>query len=197
MARERTMIPMPPSHWVKERHSKILGGRASISVRTVEPVVVNPDMLSKSASTTPRSCWTYGIAPNSAATNQADATVAIAVLPFKDMSPGKDQEYLCEGMAEEVMSGLGQIAGIRVASRTSAFRAGQEGKDLPAIGRALHVGHVLEGSVRTAGDRLRVEKLEGDVGSELQLDEVLLVGGNGETRVGQPLVEPRRQRRPE
>jgi TolB-like protein/Tfp pilus assembly protein PilF len=99
----------------------------------------------------------------------ADATVAIAVLPFKDMSPGKDQEYLCEGMAEEVMSGLGQIAGIRVASRTSAFRAGQEGKDLPAIGRALHVGHVLEGSVRTAGDRLRVTAQLIDVESGYQL----------------------------
>ncbi|KPK60535.1 MAG: hypothetical protein AMJ59_05400 [Gammaproteobacteria bacterium SG8_31] len=108
--------------------------------------------------------------PVPAATKRpGDETVAIAVLPFKDMSPGKDQDYLCEGMAEEVMNALGQIAGIRVASRTSAFRAGQVGQDLPAIGRALHVGHVLEGSVRTAGDRLRVTAQLIDVESGYQL----------------------------
>ena len=77
--------------------------------------------------------------------------VAIAVLPFSDMSAAKDQEYLCEGMAEEIMNALVRIDGIRVASRTSAFRARQEGSDLAAIARALSVDHVLEGSVRTCG----------------------------------------------
>jgi TolB-like protein/Flp pilus assembly protein TadD len=84
------------------------------------------------------------------------AAVAIAVLPFEDVSPGKDQEYLCEGMAEEIMNALVRVPGIRVASRTSAFRAGREGKNLPEIARALSVSHVLEGSVRAAGSRLRV-----------------------------------------
>ncbi len=84
------------------------------------------------------------------------AAVAIAVLPFEDMSPGKDQDYLCEGMAEEIMNALVRIPGIRVTSRTSAFRAGREGKDLPEIARALSVSHVLEGGVRAAGSRLRV-----------------------------------------
>jgi TolB-like protein/Tfp pilus assembly protein PilF/tRNA A-37 threonylcarbamoyl transferase component Bud32 len=85
-----------------------------------------------------------------------DASVAIAVLPFADMSAAKDQEYLCEGMAEEIMNALVRVDGIRVASRTSAFRAGRDGGDLAAIARALSVGHVLEGSVRTAGPRIRV-----------------------------------------
>src|SRR5581483_5132505 len=84
------------------------------------------------------------------------AEVSIAVLPFADMSAAKDQEYLCEGMAEEIMNALVPIDGIRVASRTSAFRAGKSGDDLPAIARVLSVRHVLEGSVRTAGARLRV-----------------------------------------
>jgi TolB-like protein/Flp pilus assembly protein TadD len=84
------------------------------------------------------------------------AAVAIAVLPLEDVSPGKDQDYLCEGMAEEIMNALVRIPGMRVASRTSAFRAGREGKDLPEIARALSVSHVLEGSVRAAGSRLRV-----------------------------------------
>src|SRR5947209_6059723 len=80
----------------------------------------------------------------------APAEVSIAVLPFADMSAAKDQEYLCEGMAEEIMNALVPIDGIRVASRTSAFRAGKSGEDLHTIARVLSVGHVLEGSVRTA-----------------------------------------------
>jgi serine/threonine protein kinase/tetratricopeptide (TPR) repeat protein len=97
------------------------------------------------------------------------AAVSIAVLPFADMSAAKDQEYLCEGMAEEIMNALVPIDGIRVASRTSAFRAGKSGEDLPAIARVLSVGHVLEGSVRTAGLRLRVTAQLTDVGTGYQL----------------------------
>ena len=96
-------------------------------------------------------------------------TVAIAVLPFSDMSPAQDQEYLCEGMAEEIMNALVRIDGIRVASRTSAFRARHDHGDLPAIARALSVGHVLEGSVRTSGSRLRVTAQLTDVATGFQL----------------------------
>ncbi len=97
------------------------------------------------------------------------APVAIAVLPFSDMSPAKDQEYLCEGMAEEIMNALVRIDGIRIASRTSAFRAGREGGDLASIARALSVGHVLEGSVRTSGSRLRVTAQLTEAASGYQL----------------------------
>ncbi len=95
--------------------------------------------------------------------------IAIAVLPFSDMSPAKDQEYLCEGMAEEIMNALVRIEGIRVASRTSAFRARRDAGDLAAIARALSVSHVLEGSVRAAGDRLRVTAQLTDAASGFQL----------------------------
>jgi serine/threonine-protein kinase len=78
------------------------------------------------------------------------------VLTFSDMSPAKDQDYLCEGMAEEIRNALVRVEGIRVASRASAFRVSQEEKDLAQIGRLLSVDHILEGSVRTAGSRLRV-----------------------------------------
>ena len=97
------------------------------------------------------------------------APVAIAVLPFSDMSPARDQEYLCEGMAEEIMNALGAIGSIRVASRTSAFRASAEGKDVAEIARVLSVSHLLEGSVRTAGSRLRVTAQLTDVASGFQL----------------------------
>ncbi|MCL4846658.1 MAG: protein kinase [Acidobacteria bacterium] len=98
-----------------------------------------------------------------------DATVAIAVLSFADMSPDRDQAYLCEGMAEEIMSALVSIDGIRVASRTSAFRAQRDGSDLSAIARALSVAYVLEGSVRTAGTRLRVTAQLTDVTSSFHV----------------------------
>jgi serine/threonine-protein kinase len=95
--------------------------------------------------------------------------VAIAVLPFSDMSPSKDQEYLCEGMAEEIMNALVGIDGIRVASRTSAFRVRQDAGDLASVARALSVNHVLEGSVRTSGSRLRVTAQLTDVASGYQV----------------------------
>ena len=106
-------------------------------------------------------------APSSA--GPRDSAVAIAVLPFSDLSSAKDQDYICEGMAEEIMHALVRIDGIRVASRTSAFRARQDNGDLRAIARALSVNHVLEGSVRTAGSRLRVTAQLTDVASGYQL----------------------------
>jgi TolB-like protein/Tfp pilus assembly protein PilF len=95
--------------------------------------------------------------------------LAIAVLPFSDMSPAKDQQYLCEGMAEEIMNALVRIAGLRVASRTSAFRASQMEKDLATIGEVLSVDQVLEGSVRAAGNRMRVTAQLSDVESGYQV----------------------------
>jgi len=81
---------------------------------------------------------------------------SIAVLPFKDMSPGRDQEYFCEGIAEELLNALAQIEGLRVAARTSSEQFKDKGMDVRAMGRELNVQSVLEGSVRTAGNRLRI-----------------------------------------
>jgi TolB-like protein/tetratricopeptide (TPR) repeat protein len=86
----------------------------------------------------------------------ADDAPSIAVLPFADMSPLRDQAYFCDGMAEEIITALTRIEGLRVAPRTSTFHARATLTDLPEIGHALGVRHLLEGSVRTAGQRLRV-----------------------------------------
>ena len=79
---------------------------------------------------------------------------SIAVLPFRDMSPDKDQEYFCEGMAEEILNALAQIEGLRVAARTSSFLLRNEA--IASIGEQLNVGTVLEGSVRKSGNILRI-----------------------------------------
>ena len=81
---------------------------------------------------------------------------SIAVLSFDDMSPAKDQEYLCDGIAEEILNRLAQIQNLRVASRTSSFRFKGQATDVSSIGRQLKVDTVLEGSVRKAGDHLRI-----------------------------------------
>jgi serine/threonine-protein kinase len=81
---------------------------------------------------------------------------SIAVFPFVDMSPGKDQEYFCEGIAEELTDSLTKLEGLQVAARTSAFQLSAKGYNVRDIGRQLRVRTVLEGSVRKAGNRIRI-----------------------------------------
>jgi non-specific serine/threonine protein kinase len=81
---------------------------------------------------------------------------SIAVLPFTDMSPAKDQAHFCEGMAEEAINALAHVEGLRVAARMSSFMFASAGGDAREIGRKLDVDTILEGSVRRSGDRLRI-----------------------------------------
>jgi TolB-like protein/Tfp pilus assembly protein PilF len=81
---------------------------------------------------------------------------AVAVLPFADMSPGGDQEYLADGISEEITNSLAQVDDLRVVARTSAFAFKGTNDDVRSIGRKLGVGTVVEGSVRRHRERLRV-----------------------------------------
>jgi TolB-like protein/tetratricopeptide (TPR) repeat protein len=81
---------------------------------------------------------------------------AIAVLPFADMSPEQDQEYFCDGIADEITNALGKLDGVRVASRTSAFQFKGDNRPVGEIGEKLNVDNILEGSVRKAGSILRI-----------------------------------------
>ena len=94
--------------------------------------------------------------PVSAAASSAAPEKSIAVLAFTDLSPGKDQEYFSDGVSEEILNALVKVRGLRVAGRTSSFSFKGKDQDLRGIGRALGVAHVLEGSVRTQGDKVRV-----------------------------------------
>ena len=91
-----------------------------------------------------------------AARPPSDEGASIAVLPFTDMSPQRDQAYFCDGMAEEIITALARVDGVRVAPRTSTFHARATSADLGQIASSLGVRHILEGSVRTSGQRLRV-----------------------------------------
>ncbi len=81
---------------------------------------------------------------------------SVAVLPFADLSADQHLGYLCDGLAEEIISGLSSLPGLRVAARTSAFQFRGKAEDVRRIGRTLGVGTVLEGSIRSAGTRLRI-----------------------------------------
>lgn len=99
-------------------------------------------------------------APTTAATSAATAAVAteksIAVLPFVDMSQAHDQEYFADGMSEQILDLLAKIPGLKVIARTSSFQFKGKAEDVRVVGEKLGVATVLEGSVRKAGDRLRI-----------------------------------------
>ena len=93
-----------------------------------------------------------GSAPRTAAA----ATNSIAVLPFVDMSAAQDQRYLSDGIADEILNRLTRIPTLRVIARTSSFTFRDQQADIREIASKLDVSHVLEGSVRRAGDQVRI-----------------------------------------
>jgi eukaryotic-like serine/threonine-protein kinase len=100
---------------------------------------------------------------------RAERATSIAVLAFSDMSAAKDQDWFCDGIAEEILNALTPLKGLRVAARTSAFSFKGKGEDLRTIGEKLNVTTVLEGSVRRAGDRVRITVQLSDVANGYQL----------------------------
>jgi serine/threonine protein kinase/tetratricopeptide (TPR) repeat protein len=98
--------------------------------------------------------WMLG-AP-SPPTSASEEPRSIAVLAFSDMSPDHDQEYFSDGVAQEIISALTEVRGLRVVARSSSFSFKGKNEDLRAVGNKLNVAHVLEGSVRKAGRQVRV-----------------------------------------
>jgi len=107
-----------------------------------------------------------------AAGSGASVQASIAVLPFADMSQQKDQEYFADGLSEELLNLLVQVEGLKVIGRTSSFQFKGRNEDLRVIGQQLGVATLLEGSVRKAGDKLRVtaELIRASDGSQLWSD---------------------------
>jgi serine/threonine-protein kinase len=99
----------------------------------------------------------------------AAGTPSIAVLPFANLSADKEQEYFSDGLAEEILNLLSKIPGLKVIARTSAFAFRSKETELHAIAERLNVHSVLEGSVRRAGNRIRVTARLIDVANESQL----------------------------
>lgn len=113
----------------------VLGGR-----QVLEPVAVN----------------NQDVAPQEPAEPDAEPNRSVAVLPFVDMSPDKDQEYFTDGLTENLLNALAQLRELKVAGRTSSFAFKGRNEDLRDIGEQLGVAHILEGSVQKSGQRVRV-----------------------------------------
>ncbi len=114
---------------------------------------------------------TQAVTELAAAEAQASAETdkSIAVLPFVNMSSDPDQEYFSDGISEELLNVLAQFPGLRVAARTSSFQFKGQNQDIADIARQLHVNHVVEGSVRKSGNRLRITAQLIDAGSGFHL----------------------------
>jgi serine/threonine-protein kinase len=89
-------------------------------------------------------------------TQEDESMPSIAVLPFANLSADPEQEYFCDGLAEEIINALGKLDSLRVVARTSAFSFKGESVDIREIGTKLNVQTLLEGSVRKVGNRLRI-----------------------------------------
>ncbi|HEY8519680.1 MAG TPA: tetratricopeptide repeat protein [Gammaproteobacteria bacterium] len=152
--------------------------------------------------TSPREAPATPAAPERRAPT-ANPEPSVAVLPFVDMSPERDQEYFCDGMAEEVINELAKVPGLRVAARTSTFAFKQRADDVREIGRRLGVRTVLEGSVRKAGDRLRVtaQLIDAETGFHLwserwdrRLEDMLAIQSEIAQLIAAGLRRPRAER---
>jgi serine/threonine protein kinase/Tfp pilus assembly protein PilF len=124
-----------------------------------ELCVLTERLLSKEVGDRPENCENIReelLKVNITTHQEAPKEKAIVVLPFVDMSPQKDQEYFCDGMAEEIINALTHVQELRVIARTSAFSFKNKNIDVREIGRKLDVDFLLEGSVRKAGEKLRI-----------------------------------------
>jgi TolB-like protein/Flp pilus assembly protein TadD len=132
---------MPPRRW-------IVAAVVAVVAVALAYIVVNKLWLSKQP--------VAAVAPAAAPGAPPISDKSIAVLPFLDMSEKKDQEYFSDGLSEELIDLLTKIPELRVPARTSSFYFKGKSEDIPTIARRLLVAHVLEGSVRKSGNRVRI-----------------------------------------
>jgi adenylate cyclase len=130
-----------------------IGFMATDRLRQAPPVVAPTAAPAATVAPAPTAATDTLASPDTP--HSADAA-SIAVLPFADLSPAGDQAYFSDGIAEEILNALTRVEGLAVASRTSAFQFKGREIGIPEIAKALGVRHVLEGSVRKAGDSLRI-----------------------------------------
>lgn len=128
--------------------------RALATASNLQEVVTR--CLKKSPADRFASATEVRLAIEKAGTKTTEQKASIAVLPFANMSGDKEQEYFSDGLAEEIINELVKIPGLKVIARTSAFAFKGQNTDIRKIAETLGVAHILEGSVRRSGNRIRV-----------------------------------------
>jgi TolB-like protein/DNA-binding winged helix-turn-helix (wHTH) protein/Flp pilus assembly protein TadD len=152
-----------PGRPVHDRHSSPRRGGLTVGLTIVGIAVLCTGAYVLSQ----RSSEHRGI--SSPASAPASTGPSIVVLPLVNLSTDADQQYFADGLSEELMNQLGELRGLRVIGRSSAFALAGRHEDLRTIGRTLGVSHVLEGSVRRSGDDLRITVRLNDAATGAQL----------------------------
>ncbi|MEL7448108.1 MAG: tetratricopeptide repeat protein [Pseudomonadota bacterium] len=139
-----------PDGIVRDSDARATQGRHSVSHAFDYVVIASVVML----------VFTLAIMGSQLDAEQGPAPTAslasVAVLPFQDLSPEKDHEYLADGLTETLLHMLTQVPGLQVAARTSSFAFKGKNMDVTDIADQLHVAHILEGTIQRSGDKVRV-----------------------------------------
>ena len=153
LKRERDVIP---DDSITRITAKKLNHVIGILLVVTIGLLVADRLLVHNAIDTPQAISSPGAKTTSVADESPTPGTSIAVLPFVNMSPDPDNEYFADGLSEELLNVLAKINGFKVAGRTSSFSFKGQNQDLREIGQKLNVTTVLEGSVRKAGDQVRI-----------------------------------------
>ena len=145
----------------------IIGGLALVAALVIWQTTKTPNSVQSPIASEQAAPERVSVDPVEA--ESEDNTQSIAVLPFDDFSPNKDQDYFARGISEELLNVLAKTKGLRVSSRTSAFAFKDQGTPIAQIAKELDVGHILEGSVRKSGETLRITAQLIDTGSDVHL----------------------------
>jgi TolB-like protein/DNA-binding winged helix-turn-helix (wHTH) protein len=156
---------LPPTEQKAGIASGRLENERSLGKSRLRKLAVLSVLVGVSASALTGYLWFARKKPNVPSMNDT----SIVVLPFVDMSPGKDQEYFSDGLTGELINDLAKVPGLKVVGRSSAFQFKGKNEDLRSVGRRLGVANVLEGSVRREGNRVRItaELTKADDGFQL------------------------------
>jgi TolB-like protein/cytochrome c-type biogenesis protein CcmH/NrfG len=149
--------PVPDAPSTRERAGRFpIWLRVALGLIIVTAAYLAIDKLMSSKHPSSAAGATQGAAASRGSTAPAVNANSIAVLPFTDMSEKKDQEYFSDGLAETLLDLLAKTPGLHVIARTSSFSFKGKSDDIPTIANKLHVGNILEGSVRRSGNHIRV-----------------------------------------
>jgi TolB-like protein len=146
--------PQPVQRSEASRPKRVLVLIAAVAIIGIGYIAVDKLWLSKNSADMQTSLAT--VRPGNSPQGGAIPEKSVAVLPFVDMSEKKDQEYFSDGLSEELIDLLAQVQDLRVPARTSSFAFKGKADDVTSIAQKLRVAQVLEGSVRKAGNTLRV-----------------------------------------
>lgn len=170
-------IALPKGHYVPAFHWRETPAPVAASDATERPprtprpwLIATLGLVALASLTFAATTWLRKDAPVAQPHSvPATARPSLAVLPFVDLSQARDQQYLADGLAEEILNQLAQVPALQLVGRTSSFSFRDKQNDLRDIGRMLGVGHLLEGSVRKDGDALRItaQLIRADDGTHL------------------------------